>query len=65
MRMGERSSSEFPDSVNTRLDSQLSAVLEEIRLRTDCNTLYRTNLNNTAGKTGPSSQVFQTDHGYL
>ncbi len=53
MRMGEMSSSEFSESVDTRLDPQLSAVLEEMRLRTGFNTLYRTYLNNTASHTGP------------
>ncbi len=47
------------------LDPQLSAILEEMRLRTDgFNTLYRTDLNNTAGNTGTFSQAFRTDHGY-
>ncbi len=64
MRMGEMSSSEFSESVDTRLDTQLSAVLEEMRLCTDFNTLYRTELNNTDGHTGSSSQAFRTDHGY-
>ncbi len=64
MKMGEMGSSEFSESVDTLLDPQLSAVLEEMRLSTDFNTLYHTDLNNTAGHTGSSSQGFRTDHGY-
>jgi hypothetical protein len=64
MRMNEMSSSEFSESVDTRLDPQHSAVLEEMRLRTDFNTLYRTDLNNAADNTGTSSQAFWKDHGY-
>ncbi len=64
MRMGEMSSLKFSESVDTRLDPELSAILEKVRLRTDFNILYRTDLNNTAGNTGPSSQAFRTDHGY-
>jgi hypothetical protein len=52
MRRDEMSSWEFSESVDTRLDPQLSAVLEEMRLHKDINTLYRTDLNNTAGHTG-------------
>ncbi len=39
MRMCEMSFSEFSESVDTRFDPQFSAVLEEMRLRTDFNTL--------------------------
>ncbi len=64
MKMGEISSSEFSESVDTHLNPQLSVVLEEIKLRTDFKTLYRTDLNNKTGQTGPYSQAFRTDHGY-
>jgi hypothetical protein len=68
MRMSEINSSEFSESVDTLLNPQLSADLEEMRLGTDLknfvNTLYHTDLNNTADHTGSSSQAFLTDHGY-
>ncbi len=53
MKMGEMSSSECFESISTRLNPQLSAVLEEMRLRTDFNTLYCRDLNNTANHTAP------------
>ncbi len=64
MSIGEMCSSEFSESVDTFLDPQLSAVHEEMRLGTDFNTLYHTDLNNTSGYTSSSSQTFRTDHGY-
>ncbi len=65
MRICEMSSSEFSESVDIRFDPQQSAVLEEMKLRTNFNTLYHTNLNNTDGFTGSSSQAFRTDQGLL
>ncbi len=64
MRMGEKSFTEFSESVDTLLDPPLSVFLEKIRLGTAFNTLYHTGLSNTAGHTSSSSQAFPTDHGY-
>ncbi len=39
MSMGEMSCSEFSESVDTLLDPKLSAILEEMRLGTDLQTV--------------------------